>query len=269
LTLGILSGALLVAVAGHTLALIPLYAIGVFTGFSLSQSGLVVHWRRTRPPRWRYRAGLNGLGAAATAVATVVFLVTKFTEGAWVVVLAVPAFIVMFTRIHRYYDRAGRALGIGAIPDQPEGSTTAVVVPVAGVSRLAQRGISDALSISRHVVAVTVVHDNDATSASEFQRQWARWNPGVPLRVLHTEYASVAGPIVAYVDRLRQRRGRRVFVLIPVAVPEKLRYRFLHNHLDLVLTRALRGRPDVVVARVPVPLRVDGDAVCAGSAEPD
>jgi amino acid transporter len=269
LTLGVLSGALLVAVAGHTLALIPLYAIGVFTGFSLSQSGLVVHWRRTRPPRWRYRAGLNGLGAAATAVATVVFLVTKFTEGAWVVVLAVPVFIAMFTRIHRYYDRAGRALGIGAIPDQPEGSTTAVVVPVAGVSRLAQRGISDALSISRHVVAVTVVHDNDATSASEFQRQWARWNPGVPLRVLHTEYASVAGPIVAYVDRLRQRRGRRVFVLIPVAVPEKLRYRFLHNHLDLVLTRALRGRPDVVVARVPVPLRVDGDAVCAGSAEPD
>jgi amino acid transporter len=269
LTLGILSGALLVAVAGHTLALIPLYAIGVFTGFSLSQSGLVVHWRRTRPRHWRYRAGLNALGAAATAVATVVFLVTKFTEGAWVVVLAVPVFIAMFTRIHRYYDRAGQALGIGAIPDQPEGSTTAVVVPVAGVSRLAQRGISDALSISRHVVAVTVVHDNDATSASEFQRQWARWNPGVPLRVLHTEYASVAGPIVAYVDRLRQRRGRRVFVLIPVAVPEKLRYRFLHNHLDLVLTRALRGRPDVVVARVPVPLRVDGDAVCAGSAEPD
>jgi hypothetical protein len=269
LTLGILSGALLVAVAGHTLALIPLYAIGVFTGFSLSQSGLVVHWRRTRPRHWRYRAGLNALGAAATAVATVVFLVTKFTEGAWVVVLAVPVFIAMFTRIHRYYDRAGQALGIGAIPDQPEGSTTAVVVPVAGVSRLAQRGISDALSISRHVVAVTVVHDNDATSASEFQRQWARWNPGVPLRVLHTEYASVAGPIVAYVDRLRQRRGGRVFVLIPVAVPEKLRYRFLHNHLDLVLTRALRGRPDVVVARVPVPLRVDGDAVCAGSAEPD
>jgi amino acid transporter len=81
-TLGILSGALIVAVAGNTLALIPLYAIGVFTGFTLSQSGLVMHWRRTRPRRWRYRASLNGLGAAATAVATVVFLVTKFTEGA-------------------------------------------------------------------------------------------------------------------------------------------------------------------------------------------
>ena len=92
-TLAILSGALLVAVGGRTLTLIPLYAIGVFTGFTLSQGGLVVHWRRTRPPRWRYRASLNGLGAAVTAVATVVFLATKFTEGAWVVVLALPAFI--------------------------------------------------------------------------------------------------------------------------------------------------------------------------------
>ena len=81
-TLAILSGTLLVAVGGNTLTLIPLYAIGVFTGFTLSQGGLVVHWRRTRPPRWRYRASLNGLGAAVTAVATVVFLATKFTEGA-------------------------------------------------------------------------------------------------------------------------------------------------------------------------------------------
>jgi hypothetical protein len=92
-TLAILSGTLLVAVGGNTLTLIPLYAIGVFTGFTLSQGGLVVHWRRTRPPRWRYRASLNGLGAAVTAVAIVVFLATKFTEGAWVVVLALPAFI--------------------------------------------------------------------------------------------------------------------------------------------------------------------------------
>lgn len=198
-----------------------------------------------------------------------VFLVTKFTEGAWVVVLAVPAFIALFTWVHRYYDRAGRALGIGGIPGKPERRPVAVVVPVAGVSRLAQYGISAALSINRHVVAVTVVHDTATISASELQQQWARWNPGVPLRVLHTEYASVAGPIVAYVDRLRQRRGERVFVLIPVALPGKLRYRLLHNHLDLVLTRALRGHPDVVVARVPVPPWMDANAAWAGPAEPD
>jgi hypothetical protein len=157
-TLAILSGALLAAVGGDTLALIPLYAIGVFTGFTLSQSGLVVHWRRTRPPRWRYRASVNGLGAAATAVATVVFLLTKFAAGAWVVVLALPAFITVFVRIHHYYDAAGRALGLGEIPGKPEGRPTVVVVPVTGVSRLTQYGISQALSISRHVLAVTVVH---------------------------------------------------------------------------------------------------------------
>ncbi|HEV8274289.1 MAG TPA: APC family permease [Streptosporangiaceae bacterium] len=92
-TLAVLAGALLVAVGGNVLTLIPLFAIGVFTGFTLSQTGLVVHWSRAGPPRWRYRAAINGLGAAATAVATVVFITTKFTEGAWVVVIAVPAFM--------------------------------------------------------------------------------------------------------------------------------------------------------------------------------
>ena len=268
-TLAILSGALLVAVGGDTLALIPQYAIGVFTGFTLSQSGLVVHWRRTRPPRWRYRASVNGLGAAATAVATVVFLLTKFAEGAWVVVLAVPAFITVFVRIHHYYDAAGRALGLGEIPGKPEGRPTVVVVPVTGVSRLTQYGISQALSISRHVLAVTVVHigaRQEPGRASELRRQWASWDPGPPLRVLRTEYASIAGPIVAFVDTLRRQRDERIIVLIPVVLPDRLRYRFLHNHLDAVLTRALRDRPDVVVARVPMRVRVGGRAEPAGGA---
>jgi amino acid transporter len=264
-TLAILSAGLLVAVAGNTLALIPLFAIGVFTGFTLSQTGMVVHWWRARPPRWRYKAALNGLGAAATAVATLVFLVTKFTEGAWVVVLAVPLFVALFRRIHRYYHQAARALGLGAIPGKPQAKPVTVVVPVTEVSRLAQYGISTALSISSQVLAVTVVHDDaaaqdgasrDGGRASELRKQWARWNPGVPLRVLRTEYASVAGPIVAFVEELQQRDHQRIVVLIPVAMPGKLRYRLLHNHLELVLSRALRGRPDVIVARVPMPLDV-------------
>src|SRR5262249_32072182 len=100
----------------------------------------------------------------------------------------------------------------------------------------------------------------------ELQRQWTRWNPGVPLRVLRTEYASVARPIVAFVDKLRRRYSEPVIVLIPVALPDRLRYRFLHNHIDLVLTRALRYRPDVIVARVPVRVHVHGRA--AGRYQP-
>ena len=262
-TLAILSAALLVAVGGNVLTLIPLFAIGVFTGFTLSQSGLVVHWSRNRPPHWRRRATINGVGATATAVATAVFILTKFTEGAWVVVIAVPAFIFLFTSIHRYYRRVGRALGLGHIPGRPQVRPTMVVVPVAAVSRLAQYAVGEALSISEHVIAVTVVlEDADGSTGRgrELEQQWARWNPGVPLRVLHTEYASVAEPVVAFIDSLCEHHDKQIVVLIPVVLPDKLRYEFLHNHYDLVLSAALRGHPDVVSARISMPLELaDGE----------
>ena len=262
-TLAILSAALLVAVGGNVLTLIPLFAIGVFTGFTLSQSGLVVHWSRNRPPHWRRRATINGVGATATAIATMVFILSKFTEGAWVVVIAVPAFIFLFTSIHRYYRRIGRALGLGDIPGRPQVRPTMVVVPVATVSRLAQYAVGEALSISEHVIAVTVVlEDADGSTGRgrELEQQWARWNPGVALRVLHTEYASVAEPLVAFIDQLCEHHDKQIVVLIPVVLPDKLRYEFLHNHYDLVLSAALRGHPDVVCARISMPLEpADGE----------
>ena len=143
--------ALLVAVGGNTLDADPavrdrgvhrLHAVTERTGRALAADP---------PAGWRYRASLNGLGAAATGVATAVFLLTKFTEGAWVVVVAVPAFITVFVRIHHYYDGTRRALGLGEIPGKPEAKPAVVVVPVTGVSRLTEYGISQALSISRHV----------------------------------------------------------------------------------------------------------------------
>jgi len=265
--LSIGSGILLIAVGGNTQRLIPLFAIGVFTGFTLSQTGLVVHWRRTRPSGWRRRAVINGTGAVVTAAATVIFLVTKFTAGAWVVVVAVPALILLFTRIHRYYQRAGQALGLGTIPPRPATEPTVVVVPVTSVSLLTEHALAEALSISQNVIAVAVLtsqtSDGDS-KASQLQDQWSRWNPGPPLRVLSTEYASVAGPIVAYVDQLRHRHPDQVMVLIPVAMPDRLRYRSLHNHLDRVLTAALRDRPDIITVRVQMPLNFAG----AAAAEP-
>ena len=132
--LAVLSGALLLAVDGNTNTLIPLFAIGVFIGFTLSQTGLVVHWRSIRPPGWRRRAAVNGLGAVITAIATVVFLVSKFTEGAWVVVIAIPAFILLFVRIHAYYERTRTALRIGEMPAKPEPKRTIVIVPINDVS---------------------------------------------------------------------------------------------------------------------------------------
>ncbi len=255
--LAVMSGALLVAVGGNTQTLIPLFAIGVFTGFTFAQSGLVLHWRRERPRNWQYRALLNGAGAVTTAVATVIFLLTKFTEGAWVVVVAVPTFIFLFVRIHSYYDKVHRELGLGTAPDKPVPCDAIVVVPIIGVSNLTRYAIGEALSLAREVIAVSVVledADDQTDRVRELKEEWARWDPGVRLEVLETEYASVVDPIVEFIDELCRVHDEQVVVLIPAVIPDKLRYQLLHNHIDAVLSSALRYRPDVVVARSPVRL---------------
>ncbi len=256
--LAVLAGALLVVVGGNTNTLIPLFAIGVFIGFTLSQTGLVVHWRRTRPPGWRRRAVINGTGAVITAVATIVFLISKFTEGAWVVVIAIPGFIFLFLRIHAYYERTRKELRIDETPVKPVAKHTTVIVPVNRVSRLAEHALAEAESLGQDVIAVTVVlrtGDEAERYADSLRRHWRRWNPGVPLTVLHTDYTSIVQPIVQFIDEVRADRPHdQIVVLIPVIRPNKWRYRFLHNQVDLVLSRALRGRDDIVVARVSVPL---------------
>jgi len=256
--LAVMAGALLVAVGGNTNTLIPLFAIGVFIGFTLSQAGLVVHWRKTRPPHWRRRATINGIGACITAVATIVFLISKFTEGAWVVVIAVPAFVFLFLRIHAYYERARKELRIDETPKRPAPKYTIVIVPVNRISRLTEHALCEAESLGQEVMAVTVVlrgGDEGAHDADMLGRQWRTWDPGVPLIVLYNAYASVVQPIVEYIDEVRaQHPADQIVVLIPVIRPDKRRYRILHNQIDLVLSSALRGREDVVVARVSVPL---------------
>jgi hypothetical protein len=263
--LAILSAVLLVAVQGNTQTLIPLFAIGVFIGFTLSQSGLVVHWWRARPARWRWRAGLNGLGALVTAVATFVFLVTKFVEGAWVVVITVPAFIVLFVRIHQYYQRAEVALGFDLVPTPPHGRRTVVVVPVTSVSRLTEHAVSEALSIGQEVIAVTVAFDDPAygdpaaASTAALRERWEQWDPGVPLRVLRSEFASVVPPICEFIDALRTSHpDEQIVVLIPAVLPDRIRYRILHNQIDVVLSATLRTRSDLIVARVTMPLHAAG-----------
>jgi amino acid transporter len=253
-----LSAALLIAVGGNTNEMIPLFAIGVFTGFTLSQTGLVVHWWRTRPGRWQRRAVINGFGAVVTALATAVFLISKFAQGAWVVVVAVPTFILLFKRINAYYRRAGLELGVGTVPGRPEGKQTLVIVPIINVSRLTRYALSEALSMGQEVTAVSVVFDpgdDGEHEAQDLEREWAEWNPGVPLQILRTDFASVVQPIVEFIDEARARDDRQIVVLIPVVVPDRLRYRVLHNQIDQVLSAALRTRTDVVVARVRMPIQ--------------
>jgi len=257
--LAILSGLLLVVVRGNTNAMIPLFAIGVFIGFTLAQTGLVVHWRRTHPPGWRRRALVNGIGAVVTAVSTLIFLISKFLEGAWVVVLAIPAFVYLFRRIHHYYAQLGVDLGFGQMPVKPTAKHTTVVVPVTGVSKLTQHALSEALSLGDEAVAISVLlqQGDESTGHEEtLRQQWDEWDPGVELHILHNDYASIVDPVTDFIDELREHSDDQIVVLIPVIKPDQLRYLFLHNQIDVALSASLRARTDVVVARVMMPLSV-------------
>ena len=260
LALAVLAAVLLVATGGNTDSLIPLFAIGVFTGFTLAQTGMAMHWFRHRPPRWAPRAVLNATGAVMTAVATVIFVFTKFSSGAWVVVIAVPLLIFLFRSIERYYQGVGRLLGLGERPPQPSRRPTTVIVPVNNVSRLTAAALSEAESIGDEVIAVTVQFNDQPDPAEHIFEEWEHWAPGVRLVTLRSEYHSVVRPVLRFLDLIASEAGteRRLVVLIPVVLTTSWRHRLLHNQLDLALANAIRRhRQDVMVARFPV--RLDAD----------
>lgn len=174
--------------------LLPLFAIGVFIGFTISQVGLVRHWRVRRPPGWAGRAALNGVGATLTAVASVVFFLWKFAEAAWLLLLIVPALIWLFAS-QRYYRRAGQELGVVQIPAVPDPTVVAssvVIVPVVAGPRLAELALRTAARLGGQVIAVAV--DLDHSSTAELQAQWARWNPGYDLLVVPSPHRILVGP---------------------------------------------------------------------------
>ncbi|MDA8291316.1 MAG: APC family permease [Actinomycetota bacterium] len=247
--LAALAGVLLVAVDANTNALIPLFAIGVFTGFTLSQTGLVRHWLHERPGRWWARAGLNGLGAAMTAVATVIFVVTKFAAGAWVVVIAIPALIVLFSRIDAYYRGVADEIGLGTLPPAPVAERSLVVVAVTAVSKMTAAALTAALSLADEVVAVSVQFDDQR--AASLRSDWDRWNPGVPLTVLRPPTRSITKPMLAHLDDLMHQDCSQVLVLIPEVEPRKWRHQLLQNQRGILLANDLRRHCDVNVARMP------------------
>ncbi|MET7779651.1 APC family permease [Streptomyces mirabilis] len=247
-TLALLAAVLLIAVNADTHRMIPLFAIGVFIGFTISQIGLVRHWTGQRPHGWLRRAFLNGVGAVLTAVAGVVLLTTKFLEGAWVVVVAIPLLMLLFDRIQRYYTTVGRELGLGEVPPPVRGGDSLVIVPVGEVSRLTQHALSAARALGHEVVAVAV--HADPAKVRALRESWDRWNPGVRLDVVDSPQRSLVEPIVDYVQRA-QEGGRQIAVLIPEVEPLHRRYQILQNQRGLLLAAALRARTDVVVCVVP------------------
>ena len=239
---------LLIAVDAETNRLIPLFTIGVFVGFTISQVGLVRHWRQARPPRWRARAALNGAGAAMTAVAVVVFLSTKFLEGAWVVVLAVPLLMLLFSRTESYYARVAHELKLGRTPPHPRRRESIVVVPSSTVNLLTEKALCVAISLGETVVAVAVAGDEE--ECRRIKHDWDEWDPGVPIEVLLDRHRSLIRTVLRYVKSI-EGDGATITVLIPQIVPRKRRHEILHNQRGRLLATVLKSRTNVVIATLP------------------
>jgi amino acid transporter len=252
-TLGVLAAALLAAFGGETHALIPLYAVGVFLSFTVSQSGMVARWRRERGPGWRRQLAINATGAVATGGVALIIGSTKFVHGAWIVVLLIPILIVIFLRIRSHYDVVVRQLSLeGYEPSPPV--PPRIIVPIGGVHRATVRAVEYARTLNEHVTAVYIDQYGDANRVLE---RWGEWGHGTPIVVLTSPYRSMVGPLLDYIGRIREAQGGKglVTVVLPEFMPSRWWQHFLHNQSALLLKGALLFRRDVVVVNVPFHLQ--------------
>jgi amino acid transporter len=249
IALGVIAALIVWAFRGQTNALIPLYAVGVFVCFTLSQAGMVMHWLRTREPGWRWKAALNGIGGIATGIVSILQVATKFLEGAWIVVLIIPLIILLLVKIHRHYVLFAADVEFkGQSPIAPLHHS--VVVPVNGITKATAGALVYATTISDEVVAVYIEVDNRATE--KMTNEWEEWDIGVPLVVVPSPYRSVLRPLVEYVEGLRMLMpGELVTVVVPEIVPKKWWEHLLHNKTAFYIRTAFLFKPNVVVTSVP------------------
>ncbi len=249
--LAVAAGVLLVAFGGKTNALIPLYAIGVFTSFTLSQMGMVRHHQRVREPRWRLNATINGVGAVATFVVLLIVASTKFTSGAWVPIVVVPVVMTGFVFVAKHYRNMHSALDLDPGDVRPRAVNHTVVVLVSRLHKGVLRSLEYAKSMRpTHLAAVHVADDEETTEA--LQRQWVDLGLEIPLESLNSPYRDLVSPIVAFLDELEDRwDDDTVTVLIPEFVVDHWYENILHNQTALTLKLALLQRPNTVVTSVP------------------
>jgi Amino acid permease len=250
--LAVISALLIVAFEGSVTALIPLYTVGVFIAFTLSQAGLVRRWARLREPGWRWRAAINTLGAATTGVVAVEVAVSKFLLGAWMVLVFVPVLIGMMWAIRQHYRRMEGELR-PETPLDPAEIHPRVIVPIGGVNVPAQQAMAFARAIAGDG-PLTAVHVTD--SAEEAERVRAAWE-GCPcgdaeLVVIESPYRALAAPLLAYIDGLHETHPlNTIVVVLPEYVPGHWWEHLLHNQTALRLKAALLFHPGVIVANVP------------------
>lgn len=251
------SALLLVVFNGSVSRLIPLYAVGVFLSFTLSQAGMVVHWWRQRGAGWLAKAVVNGFGSLVTAVVTGVLLYSKFIQGAWLVVLAIPLLVSLFLAIKAHYRSVARRLRLAtdkrlSLPPAPAEGGVPVVVLVGQLHRGSFEAVRYARTIARELVAVHV--DLGLGKADSFRKQWQLQLPEVPLVVLESPYRSLIDPVVEFVQSFevahKKNRDRFCTVVLPVFVTRHRWENLLHNQSTIALRTALRAKGTRVIATV-------------------
>jgi amino acid transporter len=266
--LALIASLLIIAFGASVTALIPLYAIGVFLSFTLSQAGMARRWRKSghlapdqtiqeagstvhHDPRWRLKMAVNGFGAMATALVMGIFAVTKFREGAWIVLVLIPLVVMMFLAIHRHYKDIAGLLSLESYAPQPRVSRQRVIMPISGVHRGTLAALRYARTLSQDV---TVVHVSiDPANAEKVRNKWEFWGDGVRLVILESPYRLLMEPLLQYIDRIYAncQPNEVITVVVPEFVPKRRWQNLLHTQTALTLRLALRSRPGIVVTDVP------------------
>ncbi len=250
-----IAAALYIAFEGNTTSLIPLYSVGVFVCFTLSQAGMVRHWVRTHESGWWWRMAVNAFGSLLTLVVLVIVLTEKFDRGAWVVAILIPTLVSMMLFIRHQYQASAKQLAVRAdFVVTPPMRQERAIIPVPSLNRAVVRAVSVARSISDDVLAVYI--SNDADQSREMRERWERQVPGVQLVIVESPYRALAGPLMAYLDVLDRawppdKEEPITFVVIPEYVAQHWWERILYNQSSRRLRTMLLGRPHTVVVDVP------------------
>jgi len=249
--LAIVAIVVLVAFGGLVTALIPLYAIGVFTSVTLSQVGMVRHWLREREPGWRRSAVINGVGAVATAIVTLIFAIAKFALGAWLIIVIIPILVGAMLFIHRQYER--RRLEVHVRPESIIGPSLRrqhVIIPVPEVTRDVVQAVKFGRSMSHDITAVHVTDDVDR--GEEIRTRFERQIPGVPFVIVESPYRQLVRPLIRYLEDTAGRLADDILVvLLPEYVPRHWWEKYLYNENARRIREALLGRKNILIADVP------------------
>ncbi|RDU37635.1 amino acid permease [Neobacillus piezotolerans] len=256
ITLGFASILLIIMFKGHTESLIPLYAVGVFIPFTLSQTGMILKWLREKPAGWRVKLAINATGAAISFIVSLMFFLTKFTQ-VWPVLVFLPLTILLFHRIKRHYEAVGDQLRIASCEAATPIEGNVMIVPVAGITHVVENSINYAKSLNAdQIIAVYVAFDRE--EEKKFAEKWAKWQPDVRLVTLHSQYRSIIQPLTKFVDIVEHKSKEmnyRVTVVIPQFIPKEGWHNILHNQSSFLIRAFLLYRRDVIVTTVPYHLK--------------